>query len=49
MSENPENVIFEVATPLGFIVRVTETYWEMIVSNKHPVMKNREADVQKTL
>ena len=45
----PENLLFEVTTPLGFMVRVAETYWEIIVSNKHPVMKNREADVQKTL
>ena len=43
----PENLLFEVTTPLGFMV--AETYWEIIVSNKHPVMKNREADVQKTL
>ena len=31
------------------MVRVAETYWEIIVSNKHPAMKNREAYVQKTL
>jgi hypothetical protein len=49
MPEDLENVMFEVVTPLGFRVRVTEAYWGMIVSNKHPVMKNREADVQKTL
>ena len=45
----PENLLFEVTTPIGFIVQVGETYWEIIVSNKHPAMKNREGDVQKTL
>lgn len=43
------DVCFEVQTPLGFIVRVTVTYWQFIVSVKHPVMAGREADVQDTL
>ena len=45
----PENLLFEVATPRGFTVRVTKAYWGIIVTNKHPVMSKREADVQKTL
>ena len=44
-----ENLFFEVTTPLGFLVRVTKAYWEIIVTIKHPVMNEREADVQKTL
>ncbi len=33
---------FEVATPLGFNVRITRRYWDLIVSVKHPVMRGRE-------
>jgi hypothetical protein len=43
-----ENLFFEVATPLGFNVRVTNTYWKIIITIKHPVMDKREKDVQKT-
>jgi hypothetical protein len=42
-------LLFEVLTPLGFRVRVTREYWELIVTIKHPAMKGREADVQETL
>ena len=34
------NVRFEVPTPLGFMVRTTEEYWERIVTEKH---RNRSA------
>ncbi|MDQ7054616.1 MAG: DUF4258 domain-containing protein [candidate division KSB1 bacterium] len=44
-----ENLIFEVSTPLHFIVRVSKDYWDMIVGQKHPVMRNRETDVQEAL
>lgn len=44
-----EDLFFEVATPLGFSVRVTHNYWELIVTFKHPVMRGREADTQNTL
>jgi hypothetical protein len=43
------DLLFEVATPLGFRVRVTRTYWQIIVTIKHPVMAGREKDVQETL
>lgn len=43
------NLIFDVLTPLGFRVRVTHTYWELIVTVKHPVMAGREDDVRETL
>lgn len=42
-------LFFEVSTPLGFRVHTTRTYWELIVSVKHPVMRAREADVQGAL
>jgi hypothetical protein len=44
-----KDIFFEVMTPLGFRVRVTRTYWEIIISIKHPVMKGREQDVKNTL
>jgi hypothetical protein len=42
-------LLFDVLTPLGFRVRVTRTYWELIITVKHPVMAGREDDVQETL
>ncbi len=42
-------LFFEVVTPLGFCVRVTRAYWELIVTIKHPVMAGRERDVQAAL
>jgi hypothetical protein len=44
-----DNILFEVPTPLGFSVRVTHDYWELIATVKHPVMYGREMDVQNTL
>jgi len=43
------NLLFEVWTPLGFCVRVTCSYWELITTIKHPVMAAREWDVKETL
>ncbi len=43
------DILFEVMTPLGFQVRVTKDYWELIVSIKHPVMAGREQDVKMAL
>jgi hypothetical protein len=48
MSDDKE-VIFEATTPLGFRVRVTKAYWELIVRVKHPIMAGREEDVKDTL
>jgi hypothetical protein len=47
--EDVKNILFEVLTPLGFRVRVTCAYWELIIAIKHPVMSGREEDVRKTL
>jgi len=42
-------MLFEVLTPLDFRVRVTRSYWKLIVSVKHPAMRGREADVRDAL
>ena len=42
-------VLFEVSTPLGFRVRVTRSYWELITTIKHPVMAGQELILQDTL
>jgi len=44
-----DDILFEAPTPLGFSVRVTHSYWELIVTIKHPVMRGREVDVQDAL
>ena len=46
---NEQEIFFEVMTPLGFRVRVTRAYWDLIVNIKHPAMKGREEDVKKAL
>ncbi len=42
-------LIFEVTTPLGFLVGCTRSYWEFIVNHKHPVLKGQEQEVIQTL
>jgi len=42
-------ILFQVMTPLGFQVRITKAYWEIITTIKHPVMANRQTDVEETL
>ena len=44
-----QDLFFEVLTPLGFRMRVTNAYWQRIVSIKHPTMAGRETTVQETL
>ncbi len=44
-----DTILFTASTPLGFQVRVTQVYWEIIVTVKHPAMEGREQDVKKTL
>ncbi len=44
-----KGILFEVLTPLGFQVRVTKAYWELIVTIKHPIMAGREEDVKMAL
>ena len=44
-----DDMLFEIATPLGFTVRCSKRYWEFIVSQKHPTLRNKEKDVINTL
>jgi len=44
-----DEIYFEVQTPLNFKVRVTQGYWELIVTIKHPVMRGHEEDVKTAL
>jgi hypothetical protein len=44
-----DDFLFQVRTPLNFYVRVTRSYWEYIVTVKHPAMTDREKDVQEAL
>jgi len=44
-----DDLLFQILTPLNFRVRVTRSYWEYIVTVKHPVMTDREQDVKDTL
>ena len=46
MNDDP---IFDVFTPLGFQVRTTSKFWELIVNVKHPVMRGREREVEEAL
>jgi hypothetical protein len=43
------NLFIEIVTPLGFSVRCTKDYWDFIVSEKHPTLKNHEEDIKKVL
>lgn len=38
---------FEIVTPLGFAVRTTESYWELLIF-KHPEISGKDHDVQQT-
>jgi len=49
MRGNGQELVFDVLTPVGFRVHVTRTYWELIVSIKHPAMAGREDAVRETL
>ena len=51
MSEDTtiQNALFEVPTPLGFTVRVSPSYWDLITNIKHPVMYGLENEVQEAL
>jgi hypothetical protein len=42
-------ILFEVMTPLGFRVRVTEAAWTRVIMMKHPVMQGRLDAVQRIL
>ena len=44
-----KDILFDVLTPLGFHVRVSRSYWQVIVSIKHPVMAGHEKEVKNAL
>jgi hypothetical protein len=46
---SPDDVLFDVATPLGFRVRTTVRYWALIAEVKHPNMRDRLSAVQLAL
>jgi hypothetical protein len=41
-------IYFSVKTPLGIDVRTTVTYWEYLITIKHPIMKDKE-NIVKTI
>jgi hypothetical protein len=45
----PADWLFDVLTPLGFRVHVPRSYWSIIITEKHPAMAGREADVEEVL
>jgi hypothetical protein len=46
---NERDLLFEVMTPLNFRVRVSRSYWKLIITVKHPMMAGRESDVKEIL
>ena len=42
MQKQPKDVLFDVATPLGFHVRVSRSYWQIIISMKRAAMAGHE-------
>ncbi len=48
-SETYEPPYFEVITPLGIYIRTTPSYWQKIITFKHPIMAGQEQAVQQTL
>jgi hypothetical protein len=46
---SPDDLLFDVLTPLGFHAHVTRSYWDLIITIKHPAMAGREQDVKRTL
>ncbi len=44
-----DDLLFDVATPLSFRVYTTRTYWEYIISIKHPYIKGMKSDAIATL
>ena len=48
-TDEESRIFFIVETPLGFRVRTTTSYWNIITTIKHPIMKGRETSVKLTL
>ena len=43
--QNGNDILFDVLTPLGFHVRVSRAYWQVIISIKHPIMAGHEKEI----
>jgi len=48
MTTMMSEILFTVPTPLGFSVRTTKAYWELI-QRKHPEIIGKESEVQQCL
>ena len=46
---DPDDLLLDALTPLGFRVWVTRQRWELITTAKHPVMTGRERLVRSAL
>jgi hypothetical protein len=46
---DPDDLLLDALTPLGFRVRMTRQRWELITTAKHPVMAGREGLVRTAL
>ena len=44
-----DEILLQVLTPLGFIVRCSRAYWDQVILQKHPVLRGREDDVRRAL
>ncbi|GLI53746.1 hypothetical protein [Thermodesulfovibrio yellowstonii] len=44
-----EESYFKVKTPLDIEIRTTYSYWEYLITIKHPIMKGKEEIVKSTL
>jgi len=44
-----KDFLFDVQTPIGFSVRVSRSWWQTIVTVKHPVMRGHEDEVRLVL
>ena len=45
----PNEVYFEIETPLGVKIRTTRDYWRKIVRVKHPIIAKYEEEVRQSL
>jgi hypothetical protein len=41
-----DDLLFRVTTPLGLTIVAARRYWELVIVEKHPVLRGCEADVR---
>ncbi|MFH1247516.1 MAG: DUF4258 domain-containing protein [Candidatus Micrarchaeota archaeon] len=46
---NSKNIKFTVICKLGKQIKTTYSHWEKIITVKHPIVKDKEKEVEKTL